>query len=70
MQALAASPETMLAPGVPTSVAHDTAAHADDERHVRSARRRFTPAAAFDVIDLDPAKMSGGPRLHVCGTVA
>ncbi|MBD5635300.1 MAG: hypothetical protein IAI49_12555, partial [Candidatus Eremiobacteraeota bacterium] len=27
---LAASPETMLAPGVPTSVAHDIAAHASD----------------------------------------
>jgi len=67
---LAASPETMLAPGVPTSVAHDIAAHANDP--VRMAKaivattmnatygppgEGFGPAAAFDVIDLDPAKM-------------
>ena len=67
---LAASPETMLAPGVPSSVAHDIAAHAGDA--VKMARavvattmnatygppaERFGPAAAFDVIDLDPAKM-------------
>lgn len=66
---LAASPETMLAPGVPTSVAHDIAAHPDDP--LKMARGivattmnatyggddGFSPAAAFDVIDLDPKKM-------------
>jgi hypothetical protein len=67
---LAASPETMLAPGVPTSVAHDIAAHASDPVKMAKAivattmnatygprDDGFAPAAAFDVIDLDPAKM-------------
>jgi hypothetical protein len=67
---LAASPETMLAPGVPTSVAHDIAAHAADPVKMAKAivattmnktygtrEDGFAPAAAFDVIDLDPAKM-------------
>jgi hypothetical protein len=67
---LAASPETMLAPGVPTSVAHDIAAHASDPVKMAKAivattmnktygtrEDGFAPAAAFDVIDLDPAKM-------------
>jgi hypothetical protein len=67
---LAASPETMLAPGVPTSVAHDIAAHASDPVKMAKAivattmnktygtrGDGFAPAAAFDVIDLDPAKM-------------
>jgi hypothetical protein len=67
---LAASPETMLAPGVPTSVAHDIAAHASDPVKMAEAivattmnatygprDDGFAPAAAFDVIDLDPAKM-------------
>jgi hypothetical protein len=67
---LAASPETMLAPGVPSSVAHDIAAHADDPAKMARAvvattmnatygpkGEGFKPAAAFDVIDLDPEKM-------------
>jgi hypothetical protein len=66
---LAASPETMLAPGVPSSVAHDVAAHEDDPKaaaraivsDVMDARfgtfGRLQPAAAFDVLDLDPAKI-------------
>ena len=67
---LAASPETMLAPGVPTNVAHDIAVHPADAVKMAkavvattmnatygSAEDGFSPAAAFDVIDLDPAKM-------------
>jgi hypothetical protein len=67
---LAASPETMLAPGVPTAVAHDIAAHENDPAKMAKAvvattmkqtygleDESFKPAAAFDVIDLDPAKM-------------
>ncbi len=67
---LAASPETMLAPGVPTAVAHDIAAHENDPAKMAKAvvattmnqtygpaDEGFPPAAAFDVIDLDPAKM-------------
>ena len=66
---LAASPETMLAPGVPSTVAHDIARDAADARSMArdvvnttmnktygSARDGFPPAAAFDVIDLDPGK--------------
>jgi hypothetical protein len=69
---LAASPETMLAPGVPTGVAHAIASHQDDPKAmaksiVNDVMRakydaggfgNFGPAAAFDVLDLDPAKMS------------
>jgi hypothetical protein len=67
---LAASPETMLAPGVPSSVAHDIAAHAGDPAAMARAVVRdvmqtkygtmfgsMRPAAAFDVLDLDPAKI-------------
>jgi hypothetical protein len=68
---LAASPETMLAPGVPTTVAeaivrhpHDPAAIARDVVHTVMAQRYFTrssegygPAAAVDVLDCDPAKV-------------
>ncbi|MBV9332380.1 MAG: hypothetical protein JO146_00080 [Candidatus Eremiobacteraeota bacterium] len=68
---LAASPETMLAPGVPSGVAHAIASHegAPDAmaRAVTSDVMRtkydagdfggFAPAAAFDVLDLDPAKI-------------
>jgi hypothetical protein len=68
---LAASPETMLAPGVPTGVAHAIASHQDDPKAmaksvVNDVMRtkydagdfgNFGPAAAFDVLDLDPAKM-------------
>ncbi len=66
---LAASPETMLAPGVPTSVAHDIAQDLDSpekmakdvvdttmDTYYGGRRDGFTPAAAFDVIDLDPKK--------------
>ncbi len=68
---LAASPETMLAPGVPSSVAHDIAAHIGDPQAMAkgvvsttmgasygpSKRDGFAPAAAFDVLDLAPAKV-------------
>jgi hypothetical protein len=67
---LAASPETMLAPGVPTTVAGDIARNLDDPQAMasavvertmstryRSTELSFTPAAAFDVIDLAPNKM-------------
>ena len=66
---LAASPETMLAPGVPSTVAHDIASNEGDPAAMASSVVAttmgttygspfdgFTPAAAFDVIDLDPAK--------------
>ena len=66
---LAASPETMLAPGVPSNVAHDIASHIGDpagmaksvvnttmETTYGSPFDGFAPAAAFDVIDLDPGK--------------
>ena len=66
---LAASPETMLAPGVPTGVAHDIAHNlgrpAEMARSVVETtmtttygpkRDGFGPAAAFDVIDLSPEK--------------
>ncbi len=66
---LAASPETMLAPGVPTAVAHDIAslqrnpvamakAVTDTTMDETYGPRNggFAPAAAFDVIDLDPKK--------------
>jgi hypothetical protein len=69
---LAASPETMLAPGVPTTVAADIAQHVDDPvAMARGVVRRtmtttydaasvgsFGPAAAFDMIDLDPKKIA------------
>lgn len=68
---LAASPETMLAPGVPSNVAHAIAAHEGDPAAMGKAvvsdvmRTKydagdfggFGPAAAFDVLDLDPTKM-------------
>ncbi len=68
---LAASPETMLAPGVPSDVAHVIASHENDPKAMAKGvvsdvmRTRydagefggFGPAAAFDVLDLDPAKM-------------
>ncbi|GAC1309589.1 MAG: hypothetical protein NVSMB19_23390 [Vulcanimicrobiaceae bacterium] len=66
---LAASPETMLAPGVPTGVAHDIARHLDDPHAMArdvvahtmrttygGKRDGFAPAAAFDVFDLAPEK--------------
>ncbi len=68
---LAASPETMLAPGVPSDVAHAIATHENDPRAMAKAVTadvmrtkydagdlgRFGPAAAFDVLDLAPAKI-------------
>lgn len=67
---LAASPETMVSPGVPSDVAdaiaknpNDPAAmgHAlvNDVMHQKYGQDGFTwgPAAAFDVLDLDRAKM-------------
>ncbi|MEA2663951.1 MAG: Clostripain family [Candidatus Eremiobacteraeota bacterium] len=67
---LAASPETILAPGVPTTAAEAIVRHPDDpdgmaRELVGSAMRAryrvdgeiFAPAAAFDVIDCDPAKI-------------
>jgi hypothetical protein len=68
---LAASPETMLAPGVPTSVAEDIAALADDPaamaraivkdtmhaRYGMPGMGSYAPAAAMDVLDLDPQKV-------------
>ncbi len=69
---LAASPETMLAPGVPSGVAHAIAAHENDGTAMAKAvvnqvmRTKydpgdfggFGPAAAFDVLDLDAAKIA------------
>jgi hypothetical protein len=68
---LAASPETMLAPGVPSSVAHEIAQHIGDPQAMARAlvadtmetryhlihAGSFGPAAAFDVLDLDPGKI-------------
>lgn len=67
---LAASPETMLSPGVPSNVADAIAKHPDDAdamskslvgdvmRHNYGVdANTWKPAAAFDVLDLDPAKM-------------
>jgi hypothetical protein len=69
---LAASPETMLAPGVPSDVAHAIAAHESDPQAMAEAITSdvmqtnydagdfggFGPAAAFDVLDLDAAKIA------------
>jgi hypothetical protein len=68
---LAASPEVMLAPGVPTGVAQAIGDHLDDPHAMASAvtsatmRERYGeagdswgPAAAFDVLDLDPQKIA------------
>ncbi len=68
---LAASPETMIAPGAPTSVAEAIADHEADASAMAGAVvgdvmgtaydlgpfGTFTPAAAFDVLDLDPRKI-------------
>jgi len=73
---LAASPESMLAPGAPTSVADAIARHVDDpkamaravvERVMRTRYdlgdgERFGPAAAFDVFDLAPEKVRAMER--------
>jgi hypothetical protein len=59
---LAASPETMLAPGVPSDVAHAIASHenrpaAMAKSVVTDVMRAKDAAAAFDVLDLDPSKI-------------
>lgn len=68
---LAASPETMLAPGVPSDVAHIIASRenspagmakgiVDDVMRTKYDAGNFGgfgPAAAFDVLDLDPTKV-------------
>jgi hypothetical protein len=71
---LAASPETMLAPGVPSGVAQDIAKHLDDPqataRAVVNHTMRseyggpggFAPSAAFDVLDLSPEKIAAVER--------
>ena len=64
-----ASPETMLSSGVSTDVAHDIASNLGDPAAMAKAvtdttmdktygprNGGFAPAAAFDVIDLDPKK--------------
>jgi len=69
---LAASPETMLAPGVPSEVAIDIAAHIGDPyamargvvdrvmdtRYFPDVKGGYSPAAAFDVFDLDPKNIA------------
>jgi hypothetical protein len=69
---LAASPETMLAPGVPTGVADDVARNLDDPiamargivkdtmgtRYGMPGMGSYAPAAAMDVLDLDPKKVA------------
>lgn len=69
---LAASPETMLAPGVPSDVAHAIASHESDPAEMAASVvadvmgakydagdfGSFGPAAAFDVLDLDPQKIA------------
>src|SRR5579884_3122228 len=66
---LAASPETMVSPGVPSNVADAIAKHDDAKSMAKGVvgdvmRQKYgedwqtwKPAAAFDVLDLDPAKM-------------
>lgn len=68
---LAASPETMVSPGVPSNVADAIATHPGDAHAMGRAivsdvmRQKYgvggetwKPAAAFDVLDLDRSKMS------------
>lgn len=68
---LAASPEVMLAPGVPTGVAQAIEQHLDDPKAMASAvtaatmrasygegDEKWHPAAAFDVLDLAPDKIA------------
>jgi hypothetical protein len=69
---LAASPETMLAPGTPSNVAHAIASNEGDPEAMAKAvvsdvmRTKydagdfggFGPAAAFDVLELDPSKLA------------
>ncbi len=75
VQWLAASPETMVSPGVPTSVATDIAAHIKDPSamansvvhdvmgaHYGDGIQRFGPAAAFDVLDLNADKIASAEK--------
>jgi hypothetical protein len=68
---LAASPETMISPGVPSSVAEAVAQNIGDPRAMASAVVKtvmdkryfgpgqvFGPAAAFDVLSCEPGKIS------------
>jgi len=66
---LAASPETMIAPGVPSAAFADVVAHGgsdwpqaavDATMHARygSGVDAYHPAAAFDVLDLDATKIA------------
>lgn len=68
---LAASPETMLSPGTPTTVAHAIAQHLDDPAamadavcknvmrfHYGTGQQKWQPAACFDVLDLSATKWS------------
>jgi hypothetical protein len=73
---LAASPETMLSPGVPSTVAEAIAASGGDAkamahgvvddvmrtRYGAPAIGTFAPAAAFDVLDLAPSKIASMER--------
>ena len=72
---LAASPETMLSPGTPTTVANAIADHAGDSKAMshaivsgvmdfsyQSGVERWHPAAAFDVLDLSNEKWSSIER--------
>lgn len=72
---LAASPEAMLAPGVPTTAAEAIVRHPDDpaamarglagdamRARYRVGDETYAPAAAFDVIDCDPAKLGAVER--------
>ena len=63
---LAASPETMISPGVPTGVADDIAANTADPNAmarsiVKDAMAEGT-AAAFDVLDLSTTKIASAER--------
>jgi hypothetical protein len=70
VQYLAASPETMVSPGVPSDVADAIATHGGNAQAMGTAivndvmrqtygadGETWKPAAAFDVLDLDAAKM-------------
>jgi len=63
---LAASPETMISPGVPTGVADDIARNSADPQTMANAvvsdAMREGTAAAFDVLDLDPAKLTSAEK--------
>jgi hypothetical protein len=73
---LAASPETMLSPGVPTGVADAIARNVDDPRNMATGvvdtvmhsryddpyGESFGTAAAFDVLDCSPEKIANAER--------